>query len=202
MSVFNFETDYILENELVLLRPLRMDDFETLSIFSIYEPDLWTYSLIPANGLENLKKYMKLAINGRTENHSYPFIVFDKRAQKYAGSTRFYDIQAHHNTAQLGFTWYGHEFQGSGLNKNCKFLLLEFAFEKIGWERVEFRADAKNARSIAAMKSIGCTEEGILRSNCKSESGRRDSIVFSILQDEWFSKTKKLLLEKMQRDNY
>ncbi|PKA83070.1 RimJ/RimL family protein N-acetyltransferase [Ulvibacter sp. MAR_2010_11] len=199
MSNFNPNEDYILENEHLLLRPLTMDDMEHLSVFSLYEPQLWTYSLIPANGLENLKNYMEFALKGRTEKTSYPFIVFDKRHQKYAGSTRFYDIQEGHNTAQLGYTWYGSEFQGTGLNKNCKYLLLEFAFEKIGWDRVEFRADANNARSIAAMKSIGCVEEGILRSNCKSATGRRDSIVLSILQKEWYDSVKNNLFNKTQR---
>ncbi len=196
---FNFDTDYTLENEVALLRPLTMEDMEHLSVYSIYEPQIWDYSITPANGLENLKKYIKLALQGRASKTAYPFIVFDKRVQKYVGSTRFYDIQEAHNTTQLGFTWYGNEFQGTGLNKNCKYLLLEFAFEKIGWERVEFRADAANQRSIAAMKSIGCTVEGILRSNYKNPTRRRDSIVLSILQDEWFANVKKDLAEKLLR---
>ncbi len=199
MTPFNFDTDYILENEVALLRPLTIEDMEHLSVYSIYEPQIWDYSITPANGLENLKKYIELALQGRASKTAYPFIVFDKRAQKYVGSTRFYDIQEYHNSSQLGFTWYGNEFQGTGLNKNCKYLLLEFAFEKTGWGRVEFRADATNQRSIAAMKSIGCTVEGILRSNYKTPTGRRDSIVLSILQKEWFANLKKDLAEKLLR---
>ncbi|MBZ0327909.1 MAG: GNAT family N-acetyltransferase [Altibacter sp.] len=198
MGNFDSTATYILENDAVQLRPIKMEDLEQLSIYSIYEPHLWDYSLTPANGVENLKKYLELALKGRTEKTAYPFVVFDKRHHKYVGSTRFYDIQEQHNTAQLGYTWYGSEFQGTGLNKNCKYLLLEFAFETMGWERVEFRADAKNLRSIAAMKSIGCTVEGILRSNCKSASGRRDSIVLSILKDEWYASVKNTLAETIK----
>ena len=55
----------------------------------------------------------------------YPFIVFDKKAGKYAGSTRFYDIQQGYSTTQLGFTWYGSAYQGTGLNRHCKWLLLQ-----------------------------------------------------------------------------
>ena len=194
----NFEHDYTLENDFVLMRPLTIKDIDHLAPFSIYEPQLWDYSLTPANGLDNLKKYMELAIAARVAKTSYPFIVFDKRSQKYAGSTRFYDFQEYHNTAQLGYTWYGKEFQGTGLNKNCKYLLLEFAFEQLNLDRVEFRADATNERSIAAMKSIGCKVEGILRSNCKSVSGRRDSIVLSILQREWYEEVKELLSNKIR----
>ena len=197
MARLNFNQDYILENDVVQLRPLTNDDFDILSQFSLQEPELWTYSLVPAGGLENLRTYMNLAIKDKEARKSYPFIVYDKRTGKYAGSTRFYDYQEQHNTVQLGFTWYGKEFQGTGLNKNCKLLLLEFAFETLGLDRVEFRADASNALSIAAMKSIGCTLEGILRSNCKSLAVRRDSIVLSILKIEWLDSIKKNLLNKI-----
>lgn len=194
---FDHNQTYILENDRVMLRPLAESDFSELLIFSEEQPELWTYSLIPANGKENLQTYMNRALNEREEGVAYPFIVFDKDSGRYAGSTRFYDIQKDHNSLQLGYTWYGKEFQGTGLNKNCKYLLLEFAFETLMVDRVEFRADAKNARSIAAMKSIGCTEEGILRSNCASVDGRRDSIILSILQHEWYETVKQDLRNKM-----
>lgn len=189
--MLNFKENYTLENEMVKLRPLELNDFENLLHFSINEPELWMYSLIQANSEINLKKYIELAINGRENSKEYAFIVFDKRAEKFAGSTRFYDIQIENLTLQLGYTWYGKDFQGTGLNKNCKYLLLEFAFEILKMERVEFRADYENKRSISAMKSIGCKEEGILRSNgFKADGTRRDSIVLSILKEEWNNKIK------------
>jgi RimJ/RimL family protein N-acetyltransferase len=193
----NFNEDYILENDVVKLRPLVPDDFDILSHYSINEPDLWEYSLMPANGLENLKKYLEAAFKSKDNETSYPFIVFDKRTNKYAGSTRFYDYRKTHLAVQLGYTWYGEEFWGTGLNKNCKLLLLSFAFEKLKLDRVEFRADSNNARSIAAMKSLGCQVEGILRSNCMGHLGRRDSIVLSILKDEWFGGVKERLEERL-----
>ncbi len=197
MSKLNFNSDYILENEVAQLRPLQATDFEHLVPFAIQEPTLWQYSLMSAHGEENMKKYIDRALTDRANEVSYPFIVFDKRNQKYAGSTRFYDYQKGHNTAQLGFTWYGKDFQGTGLNKNCKFLMLEFAFDYLQLHRVEFRADNNNARSIAAMKSLGCTVEGILRSNCASDTGRRDSIILSILKNEWETNLKLNLKNKI-----
>jgi RimJ/RimL family protein N-acetyltransferase len=178
--------EYVLENSNVLLRPMRISDLNNLLKFSIEEPLLWKYSLVTAAGAENLQKYIQLAEKGRAQQKEYAFIVFDKKRNEYAGSTRFYDIQPEYQTVQLGYTWYGKDFQGTGVNKNCKYLLLEFAFETWEVERVEFRADNNNERSIAAMKSIGCTVEGVLRSNMpKREGGRRDSIVLSILKPEW-----------------
>ncbi|MBX2828250.1 MAG: GNAT family N-acetyltransferase [Flavobacteriaceae bacterium] len=186
-----------LENDRVLLRPFEEKDIELLLPFAIYEPDLWTYSLISGSGETNFRKYAEIALTKKEEGDSYPFIVFDKKTQRYAGSTRFYDIQPFHKTVQLGYTWYGKDFQGTGLNKHCKYLMLQFAFETLDAERVEFRADANNARSIAAMKSIGCTVEGILRSNCTAPEGRRSSIVLSILKDEWFLDKKQELQNKL-----
>lgn len=194
---FDFTKTYILENQRVELRPLRQEDFENLLPFSLNEPELWNYSLTPAAGEENLKSYMDMAFLNRTKQDSYAFIVFDKLTQAYAGTTRFYDVNREHNTLQLGYTWYGKDFQGTGLNKNCKFLMLLFAFEELNVHRVEFRADANNARSVAAMKSLGCQVEGILRSNCDSPGGRRDSIVLSILRDEWLHGIKQKLHSKI-----
>lgn len=198
MMEFNTHSDIVLENEVVLMRPLKESDLEHLLPFALEEPELWTYSLLAADGEQNMRSYLQIALAKKTEGDSYPFIVFDKRSQQYAGSTRFYDIQGHHKTLQLGYTWYGKEFQRTGLNKNCKFLLLQFAFETLGAERVEFRADANNARSIVAMQSIGCTVEGILRSNCASPTGRRDSIVLSILLEEWYGNIRDLLAAQIK----
>ena len=189
--------DYILENDKVLLRPLILDDKQHLLPYSLNEPELWIYSLIPGNGEANLDNYLQIAISKRQQGDSYPFIAIDKQTGRSMGSTRFYDIQPQHNTLQLGYTWYGKEFQGTGHNKNCKYLLLQFAFEQVGVDRVEFRADAKNARSIAAMKGLGCTFEGVLRSNCSSPTGRRDSIIFSVLKDEWFGAIRNELKGKL-----
>jgi RimJ/RimL family protein N-acetyltransferase len=200
MHIFNFQEEYILENDRVRLSPLHEINIENLLHFSEKQPELWQYSLQPANGLENLKTYVNTALQTRKEETAYPFIVFDKQKQQIAGSTRFYDFQKKHNTLQLGYTWYGKEFQNTGINKQCKMLMLEFAFEKIGMDRVEFRADANNARSIAAMKSIGCTVEGILRNNCAAPEGRRDSIVLSILKKEWFDDVKKKLQSKIDKE--
>ncbi|QAA80427.1 N-acetyltransferase [Aequorivita sp. H23M31] len=200
MHKFDFLKDYILENTRVRLTPMQIEDVRNLQHFALNEPEIWEFSQQPASGLENLKNYIQMALKGRNERTAYPFVAFDKKIQEYAGSTRFYDYQEKQKTVQLGYTWYGKEFQGTGLNKQCKFLMLDFAFDFLNLERVEFRADARNKRSIAAMKSIGCTVEGILRSNCVAPSGRRDSIVLSILKNEWMGGIKKELLTKIEAE--
>lgn len=199
MFSFNCKDQYVLEDERVLLRPLEEADVENLLTFALNEPDTWKYSYLNAAGEAGLRNYIQVALAARAGEKEYPFIVFDKLSGEYAGSTRFYDINVPFQTLQLGYTWYGKKFRGTGLNKHCKYVLLSFAFENIGMERVEFRADNNNERSIAAMKSIGCKVDGVLRSNMpKREGGRRDSIVLSILKNEWFTEVKEMLGNKLK----
>jgi len=195
----SFPQNTILEDDFVLLRPLQEFDVDNLLEIAINEPETWQYSLVPAHRKENLTKYIQHAVKSRENKTEFPFIVFDKKSGKYAGSTRFYDIQLPFKTLQLGYTWYGKDFRGTGLNKHCKFLLLQFAFETLGMERVEFRADNNNERSIAAMKSIGCQVEGILRNHMPTFESevRRDSIILSILRNEWFDSVKENLKSKL-----
>ncbi len=196
--MIEFPGDLELEDERVLLRPLLKNDLGFLLPFALNEPEIWTYSAISAAGETGMTAYIENALRGKLSGNEYPFIIYDKQANQYAGSSRFYDIQCAFSTTQLGYTWYGKKFQRTGLNRHCKMLMLYFAFEKWGMERVEFRADFRNNKSIQAMKDIGCTVEGVLRKNMPLENGRRDSIILSILRDEWFDHVKKHLQEKIR----
>jgi len=191
LKTFVFETDIILENERVLLRPLALTDGSLLAHYVNEEPELWKYSLAAITNTKDLDKYIQTAIEARENKTAYAFIVFDKLLNEYVGCTRLYDIQLAFQTTQIGYTWYSKKCWGTKLNENCKYLLLEYAFDQMGFERVEFRADNNNKRSIAAMQKIGCTIEGVLRNHLPKPDGtRRDSIVLSILKEEWTNKVK------------
>lgn len=198
ITPFNPEAEYILEDERVLLRPLVASDFDILLPYAINEPDTWKYSAVNPAGEEGMRNYVDGALKARAEGKEYAFIVYDKQTNEYAGCTRFYDIQPQYQSLQLGYTWYGEKFRATGLNRHCKFLLLQFAFEELAMIRVEFRADANNARSIAAMKALGCQVDGILRSVMPLADGtRRNTIVLSILKDEWEGGAKEALRGKL-----
>lgn len=195
---FDFNKQYILENDIVKLRPLEMSDFEHLLEFSINEPELWRFNADGANGEENLKKYIANTIKKRGEEQEYPFIVFDKRKNKCVGSTRFYAFDFLKKLVDIGYTWYGKEAHGDGTNKNCKYLMLDFAFDTINVERVGFAANNLNKRSINAMKSIGCVVEGVFRNYSLDNYGNRMDVIFlSILRDEWFGNVKEKLRAKL-----
>lgn len=194
----DFTQEYILEDERALLRPLTISDYAHLLPFSLNEQELWQYSAQQADSAEKLKIYIEKALIAKINQTEYPFIVFDKKTQQYAGSTRFYDIDLKNDSLQLGYTWYGKAFHKTGLNRHCKFLLLQFAFETLNINRVEFRADYRNKNSIAAMKAIGCQEEGVLRQNMQLPNNVcRDSIILSILKEEWQNDVKAHLQSKM-----
>ena len=199
LKPFDFTEEIILENERVLLRPLQVSDASLLGHYVNEEPDLWQYSLAAITNTIDLEKYIQAAIEARENKTSYAFIVFDKLLNTYVGCTRFYDIQLNFQTTQIGYTWYSKKSWGTKLNENCKFLLLQFAFDQIGFERVEFRADNNNKRSIAAMQKIGCTVEGVLRNHLPMPNGkRRDSIILSILKEDWNASLKQTLAAKLK----
>lgn len=195
-----FPQNLILENERVRLTPVQHTDLPHLLPFALQEPDIWRYSMVsPAGSSEAMGKYLEEAVLQREARKEYTFVVFDKKADRYAGSSRFYDIQLAMGCTQLGYTWYGKQFQQTGLNRHCKLLMLQYAFEQWGMERVEFRAHAGNTRSVEAMKAIGCTPEGLLRSTGPDSvtGGRRDSAVLSIIREDWFGTVKQQLLQKI-----
>ncbi len=189
----------ILADEVVQLVPLSELHTNDFIQYALTQPTTWQYSLInPGGNAIAMQDYIEFANKEKQENKSYTFTVIHQPTNTIAGCTRFYDIDFKHKVCTLGYTWYGEKYRRTGLNRHCKLLLLTYAFEVWNMERVEFRADINNAPSIAAMKAIGCVEEGILRSHSYLANGkRRTSIVLSILKEEWENGVKEKLLGKI-----
>ncbi|PKB17656.1 GNAT family N-acetyltransferase [Flavobacterium sp. 5] len=196
----DFTKNYILENDYVLLRPLELSDKEMLIKYAINEPEIWKFNFNGGNGKDNFENYFDTAIKNFADKKEYPFIVFDKRMNEYAGMTRFYAISNEFNRLDIGYTWYGKKFQGTGLNKHCKYLLLELAFDKLQFIRIGFGANSKNERSINAMKSIGCKVEGVLRNFSKDAEGKIiDTTILSIVKSEWIENVKNDLKKQTEK---
>ena len=200
MFEFDYSENYILEDDFVKLSPLNIEHVEGLLDIS-NEWNVWTYFLEKGNGQENLTNYVLSTLNNRKLKKEFPFVIFDKVKNEYAGTTRLYDYLTDLKSIKLGHTWIGEKFRGTGLNKHCKYLLLEFAFEKLEVERIGFGAHIDNKRSIAAMKKIGCKEEGVLRNFIPSldGKGRAHVILLSIIKDEWFNTIKNELQQKLTK---
>jgi N-acetyltransferase len=183
---FNFEEDVILENDRVRLAPLNAVAREGLLHIALGNPALLQYSPKTINSPSEFNLYFDDAILARKSQNRYAFSIFDKVANVYVGSTSFGGISDENSRIEIGWTWLGKDFQRSGLNRNCKFLLMEYVFEHLEFERLELKTDVRNSQSRQAIEGIGGKLEGILRSHTLMSDGhRRDTVYYSILKNEW-----------------
>ena len=182
----NTHLSVILENERVRLEPLSWKHFEALLPFAIKYPTLLQYSPVRFGSEAALKEYFENNLELKEKGTKYPFAIFDKIKNEFAGSTSFMNISNKNQRLEIGSTWLGKEFQRTGLNRNCKFLLLKHAFETLDCQRVELKTDQRNEQSKTAIQAIGAKYEGCLRSHTLMIDGhRRDTVYFSILKEEW-----------------
>jgi len=183
---FDISQNIILENNHSLLRPLVAEDIEHLLPIATKDKDLMDFSPSEIHRPELIQAYVDTALEAKANCIRYPFLIFDKQKNQYAGSTSFGNMSNKNSRLEIGWTWIGKAFQRTGLNRNNKFLMLSYAFEKLNCLRVELKTDTRNIQSRTAMKKIGATEEGVLRSHTVMSDGyRRDTIYYSILQNEW-----------------
>ncbi len=182
---FSFSEHIILENDFALLRPLEKKDFDELSGIA-YDYDIWKFNVSRCMNDEELNEHITRLLEMKEIGVLYPFVIIDKKENRAAGSTSFGNISNKDRRLEIGGTWLGKRFQGTGLNKSCKYLLLKYVFEQLGYERAEFKTDVLNQQSRKALMKIGAKEEGILRSHTIMQDGRRrDTIYYSILKPEW-----------------
>lgn len=181
----NKDLNVRLESERALLRPLGIEDEPALQQIADDE-GLWIFGLADLSKPGELKKYIRNAIADRENGATAVWVIIDKKTNKVAGCTRLAEISWKDERGQIGWTWIGRDFQGSGLNKEMKFLILSFGFEKLGLNRIEFKADERNHQSRQALIGIGATREGILREHMKIHTGYiRNTVFYSILRSEW-----------------
>ncbi|MFD2514881.1 GNAT family N-acetyltransferase [Pontibacter locisalis] len=177
--------DILLQDARVLLRKYKAPDLKAVALIAADE-DIWRFMPTKISSQRDLEEWRQTVEKGYVTNTRYTFMIIDKATGKLAGSTSYGNISETDKRLEIGWTWLSKEFRGSGLNRHCKFLLLEHAFNELGMERVELKTDVLNIRSRKAMLKIGATEEGVLRSHTQMHDGRRrDTIYYSILRHEW-----------------
>jgi RimJ/RimL family protein N-acetyltransferase len=174
-----------LETDKVLLRPLQQDDISSFARIA-NEPSLWRYFTFLFNNPVELQRWVETALKEREEGKRIPFTIVEKATQEVCGSTSLGSISYYDKRIEIGWSWLGKHFQGTGINFHAKFSMLSYAFDVLDWERVEIKTDNLNERAKQGLRKIGAKEEGVLRSHMQMPLGRRrDSVFFSILKDEW-----------------
>lgn len=175
----------ILEGEAVRLEPISMNHFKDLAEIA-FDQQLWKYTLGKVSGEKDLENYIREAAEGNEQGIYLAFATIDKASGKAVGSTRFGSIAAQYRRVEIGWTWIGKKWQRTRVNTEAKYLMLEHAFETWKAVRVYLQTDSLNERSQAAILRLGAKKEGVMRKDKITSEGRvRDSVIFSILDEEW-----------------
>ena len=185
----------VLEGRHVRLEPLSPDHHDGLA--AAFDPTLLQWFTAPPTTAAELREFVKTALDEQKRGLSLPFATVDRPSGRVVGSTRFTSIDRRHRRVEIGFTWIGRAWQRTGINTEAKLLMMEHAFEALGAIRVEFKTDALNAQSRAAIARLGATEEGYFRNHMVTSSGRiRHSVWFSVVESEW-PRVKRNLQERL-----
>ncbi len=124
---------------------------------------------------------------------SLPLVMVEKATGDTVGSSSFLAIAPDHRRVEIGSTWVSLHKQGTLVNKEAKYLMLDYAFETMNVQRVEFKLDARNIRSMKSLESVGAVYEGKLRKHIILRDGTvRDSLYYSVIEDEWPSVKQRL----------
>jgi RimJ/RimL family protein N-acetyltransferase len=187
-----------LTGKLVTLTPLKPEHASAL-VAAASDGNLWELWYTPVPSSTTIDAYLTQAFNDQAAGSALPFAVIDNSTKKIIGSTRFWNADNVNQRAEIGCTWYAKSFQKTGVNTECKYLLLTHAFETLNAIAVEFRTHWHNHASRAAIARLGAKQDGILRNHQKNAEGiYRDTVVFSIIDHEWPT-VKKSLEYKMTK---
>jgi N-acetyltransferase len=168
----------------VRMEPMRRKHLAGLQAAAAY-PEIWNWTW-PGADPENVTVWLDKSLEAENRGTDLPFTTIDKVSGQIIGATRYLGIDMPNRAVEIGNTWLAPEFQRTPVNSDTKHLLLRHAFETLGCNRVEFKTDANNAQSRAAIANIGALEEGIRRQHMVVPGGRvRDSTIFSIISAEW-----------------
>lgn len=174
-----------LEGRQVRLEPLALDHLDALCEVGL-DPDLWQFVPKQVRTREDMREYVEIALDERRRGVSMPFATRLKSGDQVVGSTRYANISLENRRLEIGWTWIGRPWQRSAVNTEAKYLMLRHAFEVLGCARVELKTDGRNERSRNAILRIGAKQEGVLRRHTLMDTGYiRDTVYFSILDDEW-----------------
>jgi len=175
----------ILEGEFVRLEPLKLEHLDALCEVGMTD-SIWFFTTNFIQTVEDMQKYVESAVEDALQGISLPFVTIDRKENKIVGSTRFGNIDAKNRKTEIGWTWINPLWQRTAINTEAKLLMLTHAFETWNCVRVELKTDILNEKSRNAILRIGAKQEGILRRHIITDKGRfRDTIYFSIIDDEW-----------------
>ncbi|MBX2816893.1 MAG: GNAT family N-acetyltransferase [Saprospiraceae bacterium] len=183
MNADFFDARLTLSNDSHILKSSRLEDAEEL--YALADSRIWAHSSTSIHTRADMEAYLKRAISDRIAGIRHQFTIYEKTYGKALGCSSFEHISATNLRLEIGWTWLGLQYQGKGHNGIVKHLMLAYAFDDLGFERVEFRTRGTNLQSQRALEKLGASKEGRLRSYFVGEGQRHDMVYYSILRCEW-----------------
>jgi RimJ/RimL family protein N-acetyltransferase len=189
----------VLEGQFVRLEPLTRAALPDLARVA-YDPRIWEFMTARVTAAADLEAWLESALQQQASGLALPFAVVDRASTYAIGSTRLFDYRPADRGVEIGHTWYARPSWATRINPESKLLLLAHAFETLGLVRVQLKTDALNVRSRNAIARLGAREEGTLRKHTLVPGPRyRDTVYFSVLDDEWPA-VKRNLLARLQSE--
>jgi RimJ/RimL family protein N-acetyltransferase len=189
----------VLVGERVRLEPLTRRHDNDLSVAGA-QADIWRWLPTEHYTPGSMASFIDRAMSQYRQRKAVPFATIELEGSRAVGSTRFHYVEPEQRRLEIGVTWIASAYQRTHVNTEAKFLQLWYAFEILGCRRVEFKADAENTKSRQAILRLGAKEEGYFRKHMIYPDGRnRDSVYFSIIDDDW-AKTRAALLCRLGYD--
>ncbi|MEM6320536.1 MAG: GNAT family N-acetyltransferase [Bacteroidota bacterium] len=160
---------------------------------------LW-YTSVPSE--ETIEAYVEKALADERQRTALPFVVYDNHTGRIIGSTRYCNAVAEHRRLDIGYTWYAKRYQRTAINTECKYLLLQYAFEQLDAIAVQFMTNWFNFKSRKAILRLGAKQDGVIRNHRIDKDGcLKDTVIFSIIRDEWKLVKKSLGFQLQQHPN-
>lgn len=174
-----------LEGSTVTLEPLGEEHAEELWQ-AAQAPEIWSWLAHVGDSREYFDRWLEMTLEAAAAGKEGPFATRLNDSGKVVGSSRYLNVRPADRVVEIGWTWLNPSTWGTGANTEAKLLMLEHAFETLDCLRVEFKTDARNERSRAALSALPAQFEGILRKHMTvPDVGVRDSAYFSVIDDEW-----------------
>jgi RimJ/RimL family protein N-acetyltransferase len=169
----------------VRLEPLSLDHLDAL-LEVAGDAAVWRYMSGDCSKAEGMREFIESASSGQHAGNALPFVTIEGGSGRPIGSTRFGNIVPEHKRVEIGWTWIAPAWQRTAINTEAKYLMMRYAFEQLGCNRVELKTHAQNVKSRTAILRVGAKEEGTLRSHMVMPDGSlRDTVYFSVIAPEW-----------------
>ncbi len=168
-----------------VLEPMQLAHVVDLNI-AANDGELWRLKVTRVPTEQGMQAYVEHALQQRDKGREFPFVIRRLSDKRIVGTTRYYQISSTNRNCSIGYTWYSKSAQRTGINSECKLMLLEHAFEQLSCISVQWHTHHENTRSQEAIRRLGASFEGVLRNHMILPDGRiRHTHCFSMLDTEW-----------------